>query len=205
MSKSKVIILTVVFALLYMLVSALIAIGVPYFSYKSAKVEVNTDINKYSEYIGKNAREEYRNKWDMDESIFPEKISDTSKVEDYKMVYYSPWDAQYLSYLVISYNEQDYKDEVKRLEGYNSTDYIGYYSVTGFDKYKLLAMNADSYNGFVYALTDGKSKIIYVELIFCNYFYDLDYKDYIDEDYLPNGFDAKPDNSYQLQMTSNYF
>ena len=71
-------------------------------------------------------------------------------VIDYKMVYYNPWDAQYLSYLVIDYNEQAYEKECKRLKEYKSTEYIGYYGVTGFSKYTLLAIYADKYQGFVY-------------------------------------------------------
>ena len=77
--------------------------------------------------------------------------------------------------------------------------YIGYYGVTGFTKYKLLAMEADSYNGFVYAIAKN-NKIVYVEIIFCNYFMDLDYKKYINEDYLPDGFDASIDNKYKQSM-----
>ena len=165
-----------------------------------AKPEVNTDIKKYNEYIGENAKEEYRTKWGMREDIFPKYITDNMNVLDYKMVYYNPWDAQYLSYMVVDYKKEDYEKEVDRLKEYNSTSYIGYYGVTGFSKYKLLAMEADSYYGFVYAITDGNSKIIYVELIFCNYFYDLEYKKYINEDYLPDGFDATIENSYEKKM-----
>ena len=163
------------------------------------KIEVNTDINKYNDFIGDNAKEEYKNKWGMDESIFPKKITDKMNVKDYKMVYYNPWDAQYLSYIVIEYNDNDYKKEVERLEKYNSTEYYKYYSVEGFSKYKLLAIYADSYNGFVYAITDDENTIIYVELIFCNYFFDIDYKEYIDEKYLPDGFDASKDNKYEKE------
>ena len=165
----------------------------------TANVEVNDDITKYNCYIGSEAKEEYRSKFDMDEAIFPKEISSNMSVSDYKMVYYNPWDAQFLSYLVVDYNEKDYKNEVKRLKLYDSTSYIGYYGVTGFSKYDLLAMYADSYQGFVYAITDGKSKIIYVEIIFCNYFMDLDYKKYINEDYLPDGFDATLDNPYMIK------
>lgn len=164
-----------------------------------SKVEEYDNIKQYGEFIGASAREEYRNKWGMDESIFPEAITDNMKVEEYKMVYYNPWDAQFLSYLVVSYNENDYEKEVERLQKYNSTDYIGYYGVTGFTKFNLLAMYANEYQGFVYAITDGESKIIYVELIFCNYFYDLEYEKYINKDYLPDGFDATIDNAYQKE------
>lgn len=167
------------------------------------KPEINRDINLYNDYIGENAKEEYKVKWGMDEKIFPEKITDNMYVEDYKMIYYNPWDAQYLSYLVVDYKKEDYKNEVDRLKEYNSTDYIGYYNVTGFTKYELLAMYANPYYGFVYAITDGKEKIIYVELIFCNYFYDLEYEKYINTDFLPDGFDATIDNSYEKRMSEN--
>ena len=168
-----------------------------------AKVEVYNDINNYNDFIGIEAKDGYRNKWGMDESIFPQSIMPNMKVLDYKMVYYNPWDAQYLSYLVVDYNKEDYENEVKRLKDYNSTDYIGYYGVTGFSNYTLLAMYADEYQGFVYAITDNESRIIYVELIFCNYFYDLDYEKYIDIEYLPDGFNAKLDNEYQKMKSSD--
>lgn len=177
----------------------IIFMSVIYLSEKSAEVEINTDISKYNEYIGENAKEKYRNKWDMDESIFPKNITENMKINDYKMVYYNLWDAQYLSYLVVEYNDEDYEKEIKRLKEFNSTDYIGYYGVTGFSKYNLVAMYADSYQGFVYALTDNKNQIIYVELIFCNYCYNIEYNDYIKEEYLPDGFDATINNDYAKQ------
>ena len=170
------------------------------FSSFTTKVEINDDISKYRDFIGINAKEEYQNKWDMDESIFPKDITSSMKIVDYKMVYYNPWDAQYLSYLIIDYNKKDYEKEVNRLKGYTSTDYIGYYGVTGFTKYTLLAIYADKYQGFVYALTDNENRVIYVELIFCNYFYDLEYEKYINDDFLPDGFDATLDNEYQNKM-----
>lgn len=177
------------------------AFGLGSFMYSQANIEVNTDITKYNQYIGVNAQEEYKNKWDMDETIFPKKITDDMSVEDYKMVYYNPWDAQYLSYLVVDYDDKTYKEEVKRLKDYQSTEYLGYYGAKGFDEeYTLLAMYADSYQGFVYALTDNKDTIIYVEIIFCNYFMDIDYKKYIDSKYLPLGFDATSDNAYEKKM-----
>ncbi|HOO79196.1 MAG TPA: zf-HC2 domain-containing protein [Lachnospiraceae bacterium] len=176
------------------------AIGLLILSSVTADVEMDTDVSHYSQYIGEYARDEYINKWEMDESIFPQSITDRMNVKDYKMVYYNPWDAQYLSYLSVTYEETDYTAEVNRLQSYPSSDYLGYYGVTGFeDDYELLAIYADSYNGFVYALTDGFSEIIYVEIIFCNYYMDLDYTDYINPKYLPVGFDATADNPYCLE------
>lgn len=139
----------------------------------------------------------------MDESIFPKEINDNMNVEDYKMIYCKNWDNQYLSYLVVKYDEDTYKDEAKRLEDYKSNDYIGFYGAEGFvSKYKLLAMNADPYYGFVYALTNEKDRIVYVETIFCNYHFDIDYKEYINNEFLPIGFNADSDNPYEQTIRS---
>lgn len=176
--------------------------GLLFLGSMNAKVEVNTDIDDYQRYIGVNADEEYINKWDMDESIFPQEITENMSVKDYKMVYYNPWDAQYLSYLVVQYDAESYGQELERLKSYSSTEYIGYYGAQGFDdQYDLLAMNADSYQGFVYALTDRKDTILYVEIIFCNYSMNLEYTEYIKEEFLPLGFDATYDNPYRQKMT----
>ncbi len=159
------------------------------------KYDITTDTSKYNEVIGEKAKKEYKSKWGMSEEILPKSIKDLN-VLDFKMVYYDPWDANYLSYLVIDYDEEEYNKEVNRLNNIGIEDYIGYYSVTGFSKYNLLAMEADDYQGFVYAITDGKSKIIYVELIFCNYYMDIKYEEQIPLEYLPDGFDATIDNKY---------
>lgn len=165
-----------------------------------AEVYEDTDISHYSQYMGEDANEKYVQKWEMDESIFPEKITDEMQVTDYKMVYYDPWDAQYLSFMVVEYEEEAYQAERERLKAYASTEYVGYYGAEGFaEGYTLLAMEADPYYGFVYALETGDREIVYVELIFCNYFMDLDYKEMIPEEYLPVGFDATIDNLYRKQ------
>ena len=175
----------------------LLAVTFPFISYLTAKVEITDNIEKYNDVFGDNAKNEYSNKWMNDKDIFPKKINNKDKVKDFKMVYYNPWDAQYLSYLVIDYNEEEYKEEIERLQSVGIGKYEGYYGVTGFTKYELVAMKADSYNGFIYAITDkDKKEIIYVEIIFCNYFMDLDYNKYINKDYLPDGFDATLDNPY---------
>lgn len=162
--------------------------------------DVNTNINKYQKYIGENAKKEYKNKMDMDESIFPQSITNDMSVQDYKMVYDNPWDRQYLSYLVVKYDEDTYKSEVERLEDYKSDEYIGIFGAEGFDsQYKLLAICADYHYGFVYALTNQKDTIVYVEILFCNGFMDFDYKDYIKEEYLPIGFNAEKGNTYILR------
>ena len=116
------------------------------------------------------------------------------------MVYYDPWDAQFLSYLVMDYDEEHYQAEKERLAEYDSKEYRGYFGAEGFrEGYALLAMEAHPDYGFIYALASTDHQIIYVELIFCNYFMDIDYKNMISEEYLPIGFDATVDNSYRQQ------
>ncbi len=163
---------------------------------------VDTDPMHYADYMGAEAKEEYRSKWGMDERIFPSAPIAGLHVQEYKMVYYDPWDAQYLSYLTVHYSPEDYAAETARLSALGVSDYIGYYGVTGFaGAGDPLAMAADAYQGFVYAIgTPGQENTItYVELIFCNYYYDLDYQSYIPAEYLPEGFDAALDNAYQKQ------
>ncbi len=183
-------------------------IGMIFFGSATAKPEVTTDISAYQDVIGTDAKNNYKNKWDMVEDIFPKSITENMNMDDFKMVYYNPWDAQYLSYLVVDYAPDEYEKEVKRLVAYPSTTYKGYFGVEGFGKefgqdYELLAIEADSYQGFIYALTNGKERIIYEEIIFCNYFMDLDYKKYIDTDYLPVGFDATDYNPYRKQNSTS--
>ncbi len=170
------------------------------------KPEVYDDVTHYNEYMSFSRNNgEYNdeeNKWNklgMDEHIWPDRITPEMNVADYKMVYYNPWDAQYLGYLVVDYDADTYAKEVQRLKDYESTEYVGYYSVKEETTYELLAINADSYNGFVYALTDGESRIIYAEQLFCNYFMDLDYKKYMPEEYFLDGFDATSDNPDALE------
>ena len=166
----------------------------------TAPIQVHDNIAEYTQYRkGEAADKDFRSKWGMDESIWPEQITDDMKVVDYIMVYYNPWDAQYLGYLEVDYDSATYAAEVQRLKGYESTDYIGYFGVTGFEDYEMLAIYADPTYGFVYALTDGEDTIIYVETIFCNYFMDLDYTEYVPAEYLPEGFDATTDNAYRQE------
>lgn len=168
---------------------------------QAAEIYEDTDVNHYSRYMGESAEKEYADKWNMKEEIFPEKITADMQVTDYKMVYYNPWDAQYLSYLVVEYEAEAYRAEAERLKKYASTEYLGYYGAEGFaEGWKLLAMEADPYYGFVYALETEDRKIVYVELIFCNYFMDLDYGEMIPEAWLPVGFDATRENPYRKQM-----
>ncbi len=193
---------SIIIGALYLIVLPAVIIGMLFFSVIIEKPEVYEDITKYNEYMSfsreKTYDEEYY-KWSklgMDETIWPSQITDSMNVEDYKMVYYNPWDAQFLGYMVVDYSAEEYAEEVKRLKEYKSTEYIGYYCVKEEKTYELLAINADSYYGFVYALTDGKGRIIYGEQLFCNYFMDLDYSKYIPKEYLLDGFDATTKSDY---------
>ena len=169
-------------------------------------IEEYDDVSHYNEYMNfsngayQEGVDTQWTKWGMDETIWPEKITDSMKVEDFKMVYYNPWDAQYLGYLVVDYTPSEYDAEVKRLKAYESTEYTGYYDVEEEKTYQLLAVNADSYNGFVYALTDGEGRIIYAEQIFCNYYMDLDYEQFMPKEYFLDGFNATTDSKYYKDM-----
>ena len=51
------------------------------------------------------------------------------------MVYYNPFDAQFLGYLVVDYTPEEYEAEVKRLEeylldGFDATTESAYYQKT---------------------------------------------------------------------------
>lgn len=193
------VLVAVVVAVVELAAFVFVILGLGYLSLK-APIVVHDNIAEYTRYRkGEAADRDYRSKWGMDESIWPERITDDMEVVDYIMVYYNPWDAQYLGYLEVDYDSASYAAEMERLKEYESTDYIGYYGVTGFEDYELLAIYADANRGFVYALTDGEDTIIYVEAIFVNYFMDLDYTEYVPAEYLPEGFDATEDNAYRQE------
>ena len=166
------------------------------------EVIVSSDPARYADYIGGAALADYRDKLDMDEGIFPETINGAGmSAEAFQMVYYDPWAPQHLCCLMMRYEEDIYRRELERLAEYPSTEYLGYYGVTGFNEdYRPAAVYADPMNGFVYALDGGDGRIVYVEIIFCNYFMDLDYEEYIPAEYLPAGFDASEGNAYRVKM-----
>lgn len=189
-----------------------VIVGFMLVTVKLSPIEEYDDVSRYNEFMnfsngayekGVDTLRTKWTKWGMDETIWPAKITDSMDVADFKMVYYDPWDAQYLGYLVVDYSADAYSEEVERLKEYESTEYIGYYCVEEEKTYELLAVNADSYQGFVYALTDGKGRIIYGEQIFCNYCMDLDYTKYIPDEYLLDGFDATTESDYFKKMSGD--
>lgn len=207
MKRAKNIMLCLLLALAvvtsWLAIMLFLTLGLPSVLGSSAPIEINKDIAKYADYKLSTPRfsDAFGNpdicRADV---IFPAQITEHMVVADYKAVYYNPWDPQYLSCLVVEYDENAWKQETERLKKYPSTEYTGYYGVSGFNGYELLAVCADEYYGFVYALGDsGSQRIIYVEILFCNYFLDLDYEDYIPAEYLPDEFDATPDNAYRRE------
>ncbi len=162
------------------------------------RLHITTNKTEYNNVIGSKAKGVYKNKWSMSEEIFPKSIKKLN-VLDFKMINESFIDDQYLSYLVVDYDEKSYQKEIERLKKLGIEKY-NYYEATGFSNYKLLSMDSDKYYGFVYALTDGKSKIIYVEIIFTDYTMSIDYENEIPKEYLPDGFNAKEDNNYRRKM-----
>ncbi len=166
------------------------------------RLHITTNKTQYNEVIGEKTKKIYKNKWGMSEEIFPKTI-DNLNIIDFKMICDDFWDPQFLSYLVVEYDKENYKKEIERLNKYGIQKYKGIYGVTGFTNFELVAMESSEYNGFVYAITDGKSKIIYVEIIFCNYTMDIDYENEIKKEYLPDGFDATENNAYRNKMMKN--
>lgn len=186
-----------------------IAVGIMIFSVASAKPQVMTDPTTYSEMADRESKSEYALPHSDLIDLLPASI-DVDEVREYQYTYYNPWDAQYVFYMTIDYDEASYEEELARLQDIGiSGDYTDYYSVTGEPEgYDLLAMNCDYYNGFVYAIVpedsqDGDHSITYVTIYFCNYFLDLDIHEYMKDEYLLEGFDATDDNPYSQQALEN--
>lgn len=170
-------------------------------------MEITTNIAHYEQVFGENAKEDYRNKCGMDDSIFPDEITDEMEVQDFKMVYNPSGGYAYLGYLIVQYADESYEKELIRLKSYNPKsgrppraeeqnkphvyteliEYEGIYGAEGFlEEFELININAGD-NGFVYALTNHQNQIIYVELIFSEEHCSIDYEEYIDSKYLPIG------------------
>ncbi|PHU33888.1 hypothetical protein [Pseudobutyrivibrio ruminis] len=127
-----------------------------------------TDVENYTNYIGVNSVDEYSNKWDMDESIFPEQITDSMKVEEFSFTCYNPWDVEYVGYLTATYSQDGYNTELDRLSHKEQDQYKGLFNVSGEpDNYSILAIDADKDFGLVYAIKPDSegTTITYVEVI----------------------------------------
>lgn len=177
MIKIVVIIILVVFLLMVVLIAR------ESYYLRNNKNEY-TDIKQYESYRADDLV--FTN--DM-RDIWPSKVLEEEVEEFYLMTYYSDATA-FTGYLVVDYKPNEYKNEIERLSNIDSNDYLGIYDAYGFEKYELVAMHASKdsgmNNGFTYALTDGKKKVIYIELEFPN-IARKDYEKIIKEEYLPAG------------------
>ncbi len=127
-----------------------------------------TDVENYTNYIGVNSEEEYSNKWNMDESIFPEQITDSMNVDEFSFTCYNPWDVEYVGYLTVTYSQDGYNTELDRLSHKEQDQYKGLFNVSGEpDNYSILAIDADKDFGLVYAIKPDSegTTITYVEVI----------------------------------------
>lgn len=185
------------------LVLFIIAIGIcTYFVKNWVEEETITDTRRYSEILGENGT--YKSNLIGVNNIFPNEIPESALIEDFRYEYYNPFDPNYCGVLVYICNKEDYKTEYARLKSLKSSENYNTYGITGFP-YELCAVMTDDYSGIIYALTDKESrKFIYVDIEFCNYFTDIDYKKVIDEKYLPYGFDAEEDNERRKEFDRKF-
>lgn len=182
----------IVIGVLIFIIAAVLAFGFYLFRDLSPINEEVTDIANYSEFMGSNGK--HSKKYLIYNDIFPDRIPNSAEVEDFYYCYYNPWDPNFVAYLVYTCGQDEYKAEVERLSKLNSTkDYLKY-SSKGFN-YPVCAVYANNY-GYIYALADKEnSRLIYVEITFCNLFSDINYEHIIDKQYLPTGFNAKIGNA----------
>lgn len=185
------------------IVLLIIAIGACiYFARSWTEEETITDTHRYSEILGENGT--YKSNLIGVNHIFPDKIPDSAQIEDFRYEYYNPFDPNYCGILVYTCNEEDYEKEYARLKSLKSAEDYYTYGITGFP-YELCAVMTDNYSGIIYAMADKASrKFIYVDIEFCNFFTDIDYKDVIDEEYLPYGFDAEYGNERRKEFDRNF-
>ena len=189
--------------------AAYIAVGLFALIFYTAKIKVYDDVADYNKYIhNSKANSEYGACNGEMFDIFPDSIRDPSKVEEFNFVYYNPWDAQYVTYLTIDYDEEEYDAEISRLSGLGMEEYKDIYSVKDEPEgYDLVAMNSDTYYGFVYAMIpeneEENTEITYVGIWFCNYFLDLDIHQYLPDKYLLDGFNAEDGNPYREQFVKD--
>lgn len=158
--------------------------------------ETHYDISEYGMLDdGQNLMERSKNL----AAIWPKEITEEMNVTEYLLIHYCPWDSNYLGYLEVEYDKEDYKAEVERLRAYESTEYLGRYGAGEFTEYELLAMSSSSHH-FIYALADGEAMVKYVYLSFPGYAMDIDYEEYIPKDCLPKGLDISEDNPVRQEV-----
>ncbi|SFU69253.1 hypothetical protein [Butyrivibrio sp. M55] len=176
---------------------------VAFISYKQeSTVMISKDVSEYELYkSGPSAVDHFND--NLNEGIWPDRINSSYNVKDFFMMYYCPFDPNYLGYMNIEFTDEDFKKEVERLSLISSDDYIGVYNAEGFNDYDVLAIKADN-NGFVYAISKEANNIVYVEIKFPGYAMDINYEKYIPLEYLPNNIQIKKGNPTQKKYMDSY-
>lgn len=171
-----------------------------------ARVHETSNPSNYINVAWNNEKEasDFYDKWNINSPLFPAKLTEDMNVQQFKKVHYDPWDPNDLALLVVEYDEEAFQKEVKRLKNYESTTYLGVYGITGFRDWNLLAIDASDSYGVEYAISRSKGEIVYFQLRFCNYFTDLDYKQYVPAQYLPDGFDAAEGNPVRAALDATF-
>ena len=199
----KVITIVLMAIVTHYVLAAVAMFTVVYAMFTSAKIEVSTDSAEFNKYIHNDMVKdsEYRMGTNAQFDVMPETID--AKVTEYQLMYYNPWDPQYIVYMTLDYGDK-YDEEIARLKAIGIDDYKGIYTVTGEPEgYDLVAMDSDDYQGFVYAMipedSEGNTKITYCAILFCNYGLDVNVHEYMPDRYLLPGFDASDDNPYRKE------
>lgn len=186
-----------VFITAFIIIGLLIVGLVAFIVMNLSEKDKTIDINKYEKYLGANGN--HSGTTLIESNIFPKSIPESAMVEDFIYYYYNPWDPCFFAYLVYTCNDEDYKNEMERLQSIDSSSDYEVYGLKGFPD-TLCAVNSDDYYGIIYALTqESENRIIYVEITSCNYFNDIDYEKLINSKYLPLGFDMSHDNPTQSE------
>ena len=200
----KIITIVVMAIVTHYVITMTIIVSLLIAAFSSAKIEVSKDSSDFNKYIhnGMVKDSEYRMGTNEQFDVMPETLD--AKVTEYQLMYYNPWDPQYIVYMTLDYGDK-YDAEIARLQKIGVDDYQGIYTVTGEPEgYDLVAMDSDDYQGFVYAMipedSEGNTKITYCAILFCNYGLDVDVHEYMPDKYLLPGFDASQDNPYRKQM-----
>ena len=146
--------------------------------------EYTSNIKKYDAMLAENYYGNTANTYE----IFPESIPEGATPEDFYYEYYNPWDACFLVYLNLKFDEGSFDREIKRLFAIESNEDVDY-GTKGFRYPPIATRSSDE--GIVYAIADEDNlRIVYVLIQFHNYISDINYTKHIPEEYLPIGFNA---------------
>ena len=137
-----------------------------------------TKATQYEKYLGENGK--YRNVY-MKNDIFPYNIKEDNVLEfNYK--YLNHWDGHYCGYIVVKYDDKDYKNETSRLMNIDNaeSDYVFPYRQLGLQQSKY---------GIIYSMSLDDYTIAYVDIRYTDDIIDIDYNKIIPSKYLPSNID----------------